>query len=94
MEMININYKLQFKNSAYIQIGKREIINNDSNADIYIYPENITELELCENIKLDMEYYENIFIQLPLPAHLRFMFIQTYLNSYKGGNIYALDKLD
>lgn len=89
--MINI---INYKNSAYIQIGKKEIINNDNNADIYIYPGNITELELCENIKLDMEHYENIFIQLPLPAHLRFMFITTYLNSYKGGNIYALDKLD
>ena len=89
--MVNI---INYKNSAYIQIGKREIINNDNNADIYIYPENITELELCEYIKLDMEHYENIFIQLPLPAHLRFMFITPYLNSYKGGNIYALDKLD
>lgn len=40
-------------------------------ADVYQYPENITEFELCESIKFDQEHYDGIIIQLPLPPHIR-----------------------
>lgn len=38
---------------------------------VYHYDENITEYELCENIKLDQEFYDGVIVQLPLPPHLR-----------------------
>lgn len=40
-------------------------------ADIYQYPEDITEIELCENIKLDQPHYDGVIVQLPLPPHIR-----------------------
>lgn len=40
-------------------------------ADVYQYPEDITEHELCENIKLDQEHYDGVIVQLPLPPHIR-----------------------
>lgn len=39
--------------------------------DVYYYDENITEYELCENIKLDQEFYDGVIVQLPLPLHIR-----------------------
>ena len=38
---------------------------------VYHYDENITEYELCENIKLDQEFYDGVIVQLPLPPHIR-----------------------
>jgi methylenetetrahydrofolate dehydrogenase (NADP+)/methenyltetrahydrofolate cyclohydrolase len=40
-------------------------------ADVYQYPEDITEIELCENIKLDQPHYDGVIVQLPLPPHIR-----------------------
>ena len=40
-------------------------------ADVYQYPEDITEIELCENIKMDQEHYDGVIVQLPLPPHIR-----------------------
>ena len=40
-------------------------------AHVYYYPEDISENELCENIKLDQEFYDGIIVQLPLPPHIR-----------------------
>ena len=40
-------------------------------ADVYQYPEDITEHELCENIKLDQPHYDGVIVQLPLPPHIR-----------------------
>lgn len=39
--------------------------------DVYQYPEDITEYELCENIKLDQEHYDGVIMQLPLPPHIQ-----------------------
>ena len=41
------------------------------NVDVYYYPQEITEEELCENIKLDQEFYDGVMVQLPLPPHIR-----------------------
>ena len=38
---------------------------------LYQYPEDITEHELCEAVKLDQEYYDGVIVQLPLPPHIR-----------------------
>ncbi len=40
-------------------------------ADVYQYPEDITECELFENIQLDQEHYDGVIVQLPLPQHIR-----------------------
>ena len=40
-------------------------------ADVYQYPEDITEHELCEAIRLDQEHYDGVIVQLPLPPHIR-----------------------
>ena len=40
-------------------------------ADVYQYPEDITEYELCEAMKLDQEHYDGVIVQLPLPPHIR-----------------------
>lgn len=40
-------------------------------AHLYQYPEDITEKELCEVIKLDQEFYDGVIVQLPLPPHIR-----------------------
>ena len=40
-------------------------------AHLYQYPEDITEIELCENIKLDQPHYDGVIVQLPLPPHIR-----------------------
>ena len=40
-------------------------------ADVYQYPEDITEHELCEAIKLDQEHYDGVIVQLPLPPYIR-----------------------
>lgn len=40
-------------------------------ADVYQYPEDITEHELCEAIQLDQPHYDGVIVQLPLPPHIR-----------------------
>ena len=40
-------------------------------ADVYQYPEDITEHELCEAVRLDQEHYDGVIVQLPLPPHIR-----------------------
>lgn len=39
--------------------------------DVYQYPEDITEYELCEAVRLDQEHYDGVVMQLPLPPHIR-----------------------
>lgn len=52
-------------------------------ADVYQYPEDITEHELCENIKLDQEYYDGVIVQLPLPPHIREKAVVAAINPLK-----------
>ena len=40
-------------------------------ADVYIYPETITEFELNEEIVDMADFYDGIIVQLPLPQHIR-----------------------
>lgn len=68
---------------AIIQVGNVEVSNRYIKnkvkdceevgivADVYQYPENITEHELCEAIHLDQEHYDGVIVQLPLPPHIR-----------------------
>ena len=68
---------------AIIQVGNIEALNRYIKnkvkdceevgiiADVYQYPEDITEHELCENITLDQEHYDGVIVQLPLPPHIR-----------------------
>ena len=52
-------------------------------ADVYRYPEDITEHELCENIKLDQEHYDGVIVQLPLPPHIREKVVVAAINPLK-----------
>lgn len=52
-------------------------------ADVYQYPEDITEHELCENIKLDQEHYDGVIVQLPLPPHIREKVVVAAINPLK-----------
>lgn len=69
---------------AIIQVGNVEVSNVDIIADVYQYPEDITEYELCENIKLDQEYYDGVIIQLPLPPHIRERVVVAAINPLKN----------
>lgn len=40
-------------------------------ADIYAYPENITEWELDNELEHLQEFYDGVIVQLPLPPHIR-----------------------
>lgn len=50
---------------------------------LYQYPENITEKELCEVIKLDQEFYDGVIVQLPLPPHIREKAVVAAINPLK-----------
>lgn len=39
--------------------------------DIYVYPEDITEIELEEEIKALKNFYNIIELRTPLPQHIR-----------------------
>lgn len=52
-------------------------------AHLYQYPENITEKELCEVIKLDQEFYDGVIVQLPLPPHIREKAVVAAINPLK-----------
>lgn len=52
-------------------------------ADVYQYPEDITEIELCENIKLDQPHYDGVIVQLPLPPHIREKAVVAAINPLK-----------
>lgn len=69
---------------AIIQVGNVEESNVGIIADIYQYPEDITEYELCENIKLDQEHYDGVIIQLPLPPHIRERVVVAAINPLKN----------
>lgn len=51
--------------------------------DVYQYPEDITEHELCENIRLDQEHYDGVIVQLPLPPHIREKVVVAAINPLK-----------
>lgn len=52
-------------------------------ADVYQYPEDITEHELCEAVKLDQEHYDGVIVQLPLPPHIREKAVVAAINPLK-----------
>ena len=52
-------------------------------ADVYQYPEDITEHELCEAVKLDQEHYDGVIVQLPLPPHIREKAVVAAIDSEK-----------
>ena len=39
--------------------------------DVYAYPENMTELELDDELNHLQEFYDGVIVQLPLPPHIR-----------------------
>ena len=52
-------------------------------ADVYQYPEDITEHELCEAIVLDQAHYDGVIVQLPLPPHIREEVVVAAINPCK-----------
>ena len=52
-------------------------------ADVYQYPEDITEHELCETVRLDQEHYDGVIVQLPLPPHIREKAVVAAINPEK-----------
>ena len=68
---------------AIVQVGENEASNRyvknkvkDCNevgivADVYAYPENMTEWELDDELSHMHEYYDGVIVQLPLPQHIR-----------------------
>lgn len=61
------------------------------NVDVYYYPEEITEEELCENIKLDQEFYDGVMVQLPLPPHIRQKAVVAAINKEKDVDGFRVD---
>lgn len=62
-------------------------------ADVYQYPEDITEHELCENIKFDQEHYDGVIVQLPLPPHIREKVVVAAINPLKDVDGFHPDSL-
>lgn len=60
--------------------------------DVYQYSEDITEYELCENIKLDQEHYDGVIVQLPLPPHIREKVVVAAIDPLKDVDGFHLDK--
>lgn len=68
---------------AIVQIGNNEASNRYVNnkvkdckevgiiADVYAYPEDITEFELNNELYDMQEFYDGVIVQLPLPQHIR-----------------------
>ena len=96
----NINPKL-----AVIMVGddkaSKIYVRNKSRAceevgievQVYHYDENITEYELCENIKLDQEFYDGVIVQLPLPPHIRVKVAQAAIPREKDVDGFRSDSL-
>ena len=61
------------------------------NVDVYYYPEEITEEELCENIKLDQEFYDGVMVQLPLPPHIHQEAVVAAINKEKDVDGFRMD---
>lgn len=83
---------------AIIQVGNVEALNHYIKnkikdckevgiiIDVYQYPEDITEHELCEEIKLDQEHYDGVIVQLPLPPHIREKVVVAAIKPLKDGD--------
>ena len=68
---------------AIIQVGNNEASNRyvrnkvkdceevGISAHVYGYPENMTELELDDELNHLQEFYDGVIVQLPLPPHIR-----------------------
>ena len=69
--------------TAIIEIGyhlPREFYTNPSEYDIYYFPENITELELAEEISNLIEFYDDLVYPIYWPPHLRKEKIIAWIN--------------
>ena len=53
--------------------------------DVYIYPENITEFELDNELAHMQEHYDGVVIQMPLPPHIRSSIASAAPNKDVGG---------
>ena len=72
-----------FPKLAIIQVGENEASNRYVRnkvkdceevgiiADVYAYPENMTEFELDDELNHLQEFYDGVIVQLPLPQHIR-----------------------
>lgn len=56
---------------AIIQVGNNKCEEVNISAHVYVYPENITEFELVNELCHLQEFYDSFIIQLPLPPHIR-----------------------
>ena len=68
---------------AIVQVGENEASNRYVKnkvkdceevgiiADVYAYPENMTEWELDDELAHMHEFYDGVIVQLPLPQHIR-----------------------
>lgn len=56
-------------NVAIVEVGANnsEVVN----ADVYFFPENITEIELKFEVDELKQFYDDVRIHLPLPQHIR-----------------------
>ena len=62
-------------------------------ADVYQYPEDITEHELCEAVRLDQEHYDGVIVQLPLPPHISQEAVVAAINKDKDVDGFRHDSL-
>ena len=88
---------------AIIQVGNNEASNRyvknkvkDCNevgieANVYYYPEDISEKELCEAISLDQYFYDGVIVQLPLPPHIRQEAVVAAINKDKDVDGFRVD---
>lgn len=70
------------KTKAAIVIGDEQLYDPVDmwNCDIYYYPENITELELAEEISNLIEFYDDLVYPIYWPPHLRKEKIIAWIN--------------
>ena len=80
MMTLDTNY-IEIKNNnkenpktAIIQVGKK--VCDDTFGDVFLYDENITEIDLYKHLIIDRDFYDRILVQLPLPQHIRKNFME------------------
>lgn len=60
-------------------------------AHVYAFPENITEIELVEEVHNLNDFYDGIIVQLPLPQHIRPSVATAAIDSSKDVDGFKLD---
>ena len=79
--------------SSYVRNKMKDCQEVGISAFLLQYPEDISEAQLLEVIRVQQEHYDAFMVQLPLPAHISVMAITEVLDSNKDVDGFTCDSL-